>query len=360
MSSPLLKVIARNIQDHGPMDLGEYMTLCLSHPEHGYYMTRDPFGRGGDFITAPEVSQLFGEMIGVWFADLWIKMGSPPEFVLLECGPGRGTLMADILRATKSVKGFHEAAQIHLMEISPVLKAAQKAVLDDYDPHWIDDLSVVPASFPVLIVANEFLDALPVRQLERRGGQWMERTVSLLGDDMLMPSYKPLDDAWKPDIIDNGKDGVFEISLVLNQVIKSVDILLKKQGGAALFIDYGHTQSAMGDTLQAVKTHRFASIFDTPGESDITAHVDFENIEKIATADGVNVHGPVTQSTFLIELGIRVRAEALKAGAKPDQAKQIEEGLIRLIDTAQMGTLFKVLALCDDPQIMPAGFHESL
>lgn len=363
-SSPLTDIIKDRIRVQGFMDMGEYMALCLGHPQHGYYMTRDPFGRNGDFITAPEVSQMFGEMIGMWLADLWIKMGRPSEFILLEMGPGRGTLMEDILRTTKSLPGFHAAMKLHLMEMSPVLKAAQKQKLGIYDPVWIDDLAALNSAIPVLVVANEFLDALPVRQLVRRGGAWWERVVAIDENDTFRDAIKQMPGELIPlmpdDILSGHEDGVFEASPVLNHIIKSVDILLKKQGGVALFLDYGHAHSAMGDTLQAMKDHAYTSIFDTPGSCDLTTHVDFENIARTAQSDDIIVHGPTTQGAFLKELGIEVRAERLLAGANAAQAEDLRSGMHRLIDTDQMGSLFKVIALTSDPNMEIAGFHDSL
>lgn len=372
--SPLLDLIRTRIAQDGPMDMAEYMALCLGHPQHGYYMTRDPFGAAGDFTTAPEISQLFGEMIGVWLADLWIKSGSPSEFILLEVGAGRGTLMADIMRATKRVAGFHEAAKIHLMEMSPVLRNAQSEALTNYETRWIDDLEALNSAIPAFVIGNEFLDALPVHQLERRGGQWYERVIGLDEDNSLQPGVKAADfsllENVPPEILNTKNDGIFETSRVLNQFIKSVDNLLIKQSGAALFLDYGHFQSSMGDTMQAVKAHQFVGIFETPGTCDLTAHVDFENIARIAKQDGLAVHGPVTQRDFLRSLGIEFRAEKLIHALQPsassvcgiDEPKieAIKAGLNRLIDTDQMGILFKVIALCHDPEIIPAGFHEGL
>lgn len=364
MSTKLLEIIRDEIRKSGPMDIGRYMELCLSHPAHGYYVTRDPFGVAGDFTTAPEISQLFGEMVGAWLADLWIKLGSPTEFLLVECGPGRGTLMADIMRSTKNVPGFHDAARIFLLEMSPVLKDIQKQKLEAYDTRWIDDLAQLPPLLPVLLVANEFLDALPVRQVVKANDNFKERGVSVMADDTLSLTEMEADEAalktLPPKILKGAEEGVFETSLVLNQYMKSVDILLKKQKGAALFIDYGHARSAMGETLQVVKSHQFAGLFDTPGSCDITAHVDFENVANIAQNDGLTVHGPVTQGQFLRGLGIEHRAERLWAVANEAQKELISTGLKRLIDTEQMGSLFKVLAVCHDPLIRPEGFDEDL
>lgn len=360
MPQSLLEIIKGRIRESGPITVADYMDLCLGHPDHGYYMTRDPLGAGGDFTTSPEISQLFGEMIGVWLADLWIKSGRPLEFTLLECGPGRGTLMADIMRATKGVEGFHAAARIALMEMSPVLKDAQSRALRGYDPYWIGDIARLEGSAPVFLVANEFLDALPIRQFIKRGGEWRERGVSVGGCGQLefcdLPADADILNAFPQAIKGSVESGYFETSLVLNQFIKSVNILLKKQGGAALFIDYGHVRASLGDSLQAMKEHKFAGIFDTPGSCDLTAHVDFENIARIGAGDGMAVRGPVTQRAFLQELGVELRAAMLCAGANPVQAQEILSGLKRISDTAGMGSLFKVLALTSDPELVPEGF----
>lgn len=346
------------------MDIGTYMALCLGHPEHGYYMTRDPFGAGGDFTTAPEISQMFGEMIGVWCVDMWIKLGAPPEFVLLECGPGRGTLMADIMRATKHVPGFHNAAKIHLLEMSEALRNAQTRALERYTVSHIGALSKVKAGLPVILVGNEFLDALPVRQIEHKNGKWWERKIGISDTGGLEIGFSEAENLVLENvpgaILGAKEEGVFETSPYLNQFLKSVDNLLINQKGVALFVDYGHMRSALGDTLQAVRSHRFENVLENPGENDITAHVDFENIVRIAKEDGVAVHGPVTQREFLQRLGIEVRAEALMNGAKTSQNNSIRTGLNRLIDTEQMGSLFKVICLCSDSTLMPEGFNENL
>lgn len=360
MSSNLSDVIARVIAQHGPMSVGEYMSLCLGHPEHGYYMTRDPFGVDGDFTTAPEISQMFGEMVGVWIADTWMKLGSPKSFALVECGPGRGTLMEDALRAVKGVPDLHQSLRLFLMEISPVLKEAQASQLGQYSPTWISSFEELPDDMPVIVVGNEFLDALPIRQLIREKGAWSERVVALNGDGTfcfgaamcgqnvlnLVPSK----------ILHEEKDGVFEVSPAINQYIKRLSIVLKKQKGAALFVDYGHAISAMGDTLQAVKSHRFENVLEEPGERDLTAHVDFENVAVQATKSGIFSSPIVSQSDFLKTMGIEMRAVSLKQNATESQAQDIDAALYRLLDEKQMGQLFKVIALCHDERIQLAGF----
>ncbi len=324
------------IQKEGPIDVGRFMALALGHPEFGYYMTRDPFGRGGDFTTAPEISQMFGEMIGAWVADVWTQMGRP-DFVLLECGPGRGTLMADMMRATKNVPGFHEACSVHLMEISPVLKDKQAGVLADYKPMWHAGLESVPKDKPLIMIANEFLDALPVRQFVRDGGAWHERMVDFKdGTFVFVPE----------------QGEIMEQSPACVDFIKDVSAHLQKTGGAALFIDYGYT-SGTGESLQAVKNHKYVPVLEDVGNADLTAHVDFAALKEVA---GVKVLGPVEQGAFLRKLGIEARAEMLAQKAAPEQKVQLQNALQRLCDSGQMGSLFKVMGLVHGETIHPAGF----
>lgn len=358
MSRALHDIIVSRIRQQGPMDLGEYMMLCLGHPEHGYYMNRDPFGTKGDFITAPEVSQMFGEMIGAWIGDTWEKLGSPKQFALVECGPGRGTLMEDALRATKNLPGFHEALRLYLLEMSPTLKAAQKERLRTYNPVWLNTLDGLP-DMPVILIGNEFLDALPIRQVAFRE-EWVETVIGVDEGETLREGVKAADPTLlahiPPKILDEQSEKIFEISPVLNQYIKTVCNLLKSHTGAALFIDYGHAIAAHGNSLQAVRSHRFENPFENPGEADITAHVDFENLARLGASSGLRATPCVTQGEFLRTLGIEIRAEMLKRHANKDQALQIESGLKRLVAEDQMGTLFKVMALCHDPRIQLAGF----
>jgi NADH dehydrogenase [ubiquinone] 1 alpha subcomplex assembly factor 7 len=348
MPKPLEDLIRAQIGMNGPMDVGTFMNLTLGHPQHGYYMTRDPFGQGGDFTTAPEISQIFGELIGAWVADMWAQMGRPEKFIWLECGPGRGTLMADALRATRKVPGFHAAAKIVLMEMSLKLRDRQVQTLADYDVAWVDGLDdrmIAMSDTPVICIANEFLDALPVRQFVRQDGVWHERVVGVV-DGVLAFGLSPPVDA--PS--DATRDGMYEIAPARNAFVRQLAARINRTGGAALLIDYGYERSAPGDTLQAVKAHKFAPVLDEPGDADITAHVDFQAIAQ--AAQGVTVHGPVGQGDFLRNLGIGIRAEMLKARG---DAAVIDEAVRRLTDDGQMGTLFKVMALCAGAGLKPAG-----
>ncbi len=335
------------IRTRGAIDVGEFMALALGHPTLGYYMKQDPFGKGGDFITAPEISQMFGEMIAAWIMDTWQQMGEK-EFVLLECGPGRGTLMADIMRATKNVPGFHDAAKVHLMEISPVLRSMQGSALAAYDPQWHANLSTVP-DMPMIVIANEFLDALPVRQLVKSVDGWGERVVGL-EDDKFVFQNRPL----PLNIPVEAKPGdIFEISPARSGFVTD---LTKKLNGAALIIDYGHAVSGVGDTLQAMKDHKFVSPLEFVGDADLTTHVDFFAVKQVAEAAGGAVFGPVEQGRFLNATGIAHRADILKARASEAQKFDIEKALHRLTDSSQMGSLFKVMGITNGQALRPAGF----
>lgn len=334
MASLLEDIIKERIRKNGPMGVGAFMSLALGHPEHGYYINRDPLGRGGDFITAPEVSQLFGEMIGVWVADVWMQMGRPERFILLECGPGRGTLMADMLRATQNVAGFYDAAQICFLEMSPVLCEAQRGALEGREIQWFECLEDVSNDAPMIVVGNEFLDALPFQQFVGD----CERVVALSGDALV----------FVPE-----EGDIFERSAERERFAADVCGRLKAQGGAALFIDYGHVRSGAGDTFQAVKGHEYVDVFSHIGDADLTSHVDFEALGRAVEA---SVFGPVTQGAFLKALGIELRLEALRQKAGEQQAEMLEKGLHRLVDSAQMGELFKVIGFTHDKNIIPAGF----
>ena len=341
------QLIAR-IRAHGPISIAEYMRECNAH----YYATRDPFGAAGDFTTAPEISQVFGELIGAWCADYWRRMGAPDPVLLVELGAGRGTLMADALRATKRVPGFHDALQLHLVEQSPALRRMQQEKLAAHKPQFHDNVTRLPPG-PLLVIANEFFDALPIAQFEYRAGQTHERKVAVDGDSLVLRRESTRDET-----VRGAHDGDIKEASVSGYVMAhALARGIARAGGAMLIIDYGYFPGAFGDTLQALRRHRPLSIFDSPGEADLTAHVDFESLAKAATSGGADVHGPVTQAQFLIELGIAAREAALLKNANPDQQSTIRSGCRRLIEPAEMGTLFKVLALTQKGGPVPAGFR---
>ena len=335
------------------MPVAEYMSLCLTHPQHGYYMTRDPFGRSGDFITAPEISQMFGELIGLWAAAVWRKMGSPANLRLVELGPGRGTMMLDMLRAAQVMPGFRQAIVVHLVEVSPVLERRQRQTLNGLDVPlmWHRRIDDVPAG-PLIVVANEFFDALPVHQAIKRQDGWCERLVGIgangnftfvTGSTPIPRFAETLPDAVRDAPIDSifewrGQQEVFEIGR-----------RLVHDGGAALVIDYGHTEGEWGDTLQAVAGHAFAQPLEQPGRVDLTAHVDFQALTVAAESVGADVQGPLTQREFLQRLGIERRAESLKLRAAAEQAASIESAVMRLLEPKAdgMGRLFKVVGLTE-------------
>jgi NADH dehydrogenase [ubiquinone] 1 alpha subcomplex assembly factor 7 len=343
--TPLLEEIKRIIALEGPLTIERYMALCLGHPTHGYYATRDPFGAEGDFTTAPEISQIFGELLGLWTAEVWRLLGAPEPVRLVELGPGRGTLMSDLLRAGRVVPGFLAAADVHLVETSTLLRArqAEKLSSSPVPIAWHTDFSEVPAG-PAIVVANEFFDALPVRQYLRTERGWCERLVGLGDDGGLTFGLAAEPDRRLPD---SGAAGeVLEWPAIALDVVADLAARLVAHGGAALVIDYGHSASAFGDTLQAVKRHAFADPLAEPGEADLTVHLDFARLAEAAGACGAKVHGPVPQGEFLRALGIEARARALQTRATPAQAADLESALHRLTDSGPdgMGSLFKVMA----------------
>jgi SAM-dependent MidA family methyltransferase len=343
--SALKAELIRLIRDEGPLSISSYMALCLGHPRHGYYMTRDPFGAQGDFTTAPEISQMFGELIGLWAGTVWRMMGGPASVRLVELGPGRGTLMADALRAAKAVPGLRDALSVHLVEMSPVLRQVQARTLAGVaDPVWHDGVADALVG-PAIIVANEFLDALPLDQFVRAVDGWRERLVGLDAEGGLAFG---LAGAVEPAIaIDAPQGAVIEQPLAALDVVATMSRHLAQAGGAALFIDYGASRSGFGDTLQAVKRQLHADPLAEPGEADLTVHVDFERMAQAGLRAGAAAHGPVTQRDFLGVLGLAQRAQALSAKATPEQAAAISSAFDRLTETGAtgMGELFKVLAL---------------
>lgn len=347
----LIEYLKNHIIQHGPVPVAEYMALALAHPEYGYYMRGDPLGVAGDFTTAPEISQMFGEVLAAYFVHQWMKIGQPEHFIFLECGPGRGTLMADMMRTGSVFPGFAEAAQVHLLETSPVLRDKQASMLADYEPVWHEDLSEVPRDMPILAVANEFLDALPVEQYEMGVDGWCARKVgyeddgegfwiAMDGEGAVTPAF---DTALAEQRAKIGE--IAEVSPARSGFVRAMCEKLKAAGGSALFIDYGHSKSGFGDTLQAIKDHEYCDVLAHMGEADLTAHVDFEALKNVAERAGVDVSGPMEQGEFLRVMGMFERAETLKEAATAKQRTEIEVALRRLTHPDEMGRLFKVMGL---------------
>lgn len=352
MSAVFENVIRKKIETDGAMDIGTFMSLVVAQ----YYKTRDPFGVDGDFTTAPEISQMFGELIGAWLADMWMQMGSPAPFTVVECGPGRGTLMVDILRATRHVEGFHRGAQVCLIETSPVLQEKQRAVLREFDfIHWREAIEEVPVRGPVLLIGNEFLDALPVRQFMRDHAGWQERVVRV-EDGQLCFGFEQAEKSvlsLLPALTVTQK--IYEVSPARLDFAKTCCTLLEQAGGAALFIDYGYTKRVAGDTLQAVRGHQYTDVLGFVGMSDLTAHVDFVALEEAVAAQNGQFFGIVSQGEFLQALGIRRRAQVLQQ-AFPARSSEIDSALNRLISPSEMGDIFKVTGFGYGYNFTPAGF----
>jgi SAM-dependent MidA family methyltransferase len=339
--------LRRLIAAQGPIPVADYMALANAH----YYATRDPLGAAGDFVTAPEISQMFGELVGLALADLWHRAGRPAQARYLELGPGRGTLAADALRAMRAA-GLEPGA--HFVETSPVLRAAQAARVPN--AAWHDDLSGLPEQGPILAVANEFFDALPIRQLVSTATGWRERLVAVDGDRFVPAAGLTVPADAIPGPVRAAPAGaVVETSPASIATVRRLADRLNRQGGAALIIDYGHDRSSAGDTLQAVRLHDYADPWLEPGESDLTAHVDFESLAGAAAEAGVRVHGPVAQGEWLLSLGIDARAEAL-ARSDPRRSEELRTARDRLVSPEQMGRLFRVMGLSAPAWPAPEGF----
>lgn len=359
--TPLLGELRRLIAVEGPISIERYMALCLGHPVHGYYRTRDPLGAAGDFTTAPEISQIFGELLGLWTAEVWHGLGRPAPFRLVELGPGRGTLMADARRALRAAApDCLAASDLHLVETSPPLRAAQGRALANAAPTWHDTIDTLPGG-PTILIANEFFDALPVRQYQRTERGWCERRVGLkdgggLNGDALAFGLSPDP---TPEITAQAAPGaILTLPAVALDLTRQLGNHLAREGGALVAIDYGDLYGGTADTLQAVAHHRFADPLEAPGETDLTAQVDFAALARAAAGAGAVVHGPVTQGDFLLALGLAQRAERLAARANPVQAAAVKAGADRLIDrtTRGMGHLFKVMGIAGPGQPGLPGF----
>ena len=338
--------LARAITLGGPIPVAQFMAAANAH----YYATRDPLGAGGDFITAPEISQMFGELLGAWCADLWVRAGKP-QIRYVELGPGRGTLAADALRAMASA-GLRPP--VHFVETSPVLRALQTERVPDAHVH--DDVGSLPDDCPLLVIANEFFDALPVYQLVKASDGWRERRVACQDVIFLPVAGKLVPETLIPENLQTAPAGsIIESSPASVAIARALAARVVKQGGAALIVDYGYDGPAIGETLQAVKGHGFANPFEAPGEHDLTAHVDFTALAAIATLGGARVRGPVPQGDFLGSLGIAERA-AMLARANRDEGEKLAEAHRRLTSPADMGSLFRAMAIVSPDWPEPAGF----
>ncbi len=347
-ATPLARKFAARLASEGPVSVHDYMGACLYDPEYGYYRTKAAIGQGGDFITAPEISQVFGELIGLWAGEVWRQMGEPAALKVIELGPGRGTLIADALRALKVLPGFLAGASIHLVETSKALQEAQRAALAQAPARisWHEDLNRAPEG-PAIVIANEFFDCLPVRQFvfDAAAAGWRERMIELkdgafqLAAGPVVETPPGLVSALAHDIEDGA---IFEHRPAIASLI---DAFATRSPFAALIVDYGYSRSSLGDTAQTVKGHRFAGLFDAPGESDITAHVDFAHLKQAAADANMNAFGPMPMGEWLLRLGLEARVRQLLSRASEEEADELKSRVARLVDPAQMGALFKVLLL---------------
>jgi NADH dehydrogenase [ubiquinone] 1 alpha subcomplex assembly factor 7 len=362
--------IKRLIAHEGPISVERYMALALYDECRGYYMTRDPFGEAGDFTTAPEISQVFGELIGLWVAEVARHLPAAGAIRLVELGPGRGTLMADMLRALKVVPELRARLAVHLVETSLVLRARQQAVLRDSGvaTTWHARHEEVPAG-PAIIVANEFFDALPIRQFVRTERGWCERLIGLGPDGALAFGLAGEADPALRQAAPVG--ALLEVSPMGLSIVGALARRLAQDAGAALVVDYGHARSGLGETLQAVKRHAFVDPLTEPGEADLTAHVDFSALSAAAHAGGAAVYGPIAQGELLTALGIAQRSARLKQKADARQRADIDAALTRLagmgerdmdkrdMDKRDMGTLFKAMAIAHPALPPPPGFDRT-
>jgi SAM-dependent MidA family methyltransferase len=345
--------LKRQIAQGGPITVAQFMAQALMDPRDGYYSTRPQLGERGDFITAPMCSQMFGELIGLWCAELWSRMGRPARVIWAELGPGDGTLMQDALRAVRAAPGFLDAAELWLVEPSELLQKAQRERLEGSSARWTTDLEELPTDAPLIAVANEVLDCLPARQFVRTGQGWSERMVGLGPDGSLAFGLSPTPAT--RSLPDAPEGAVLEVSPAQEALGAALGARVAAQGGAALLIDYGRDAPGFGDTLQALKGHHKVTPLDTPGEADLTVHADFPAVLAAARAPGAETSGPLGQGELLRRLGVEARAAAL-ARARPDKAAAISRQLQRLVAPDQMGELFKA-ACIHAPGLVPPGFE---
>lgn len=358
-TTPLEHRLKALIRLNGPLSIADYMAICLGDPDYGYYMARDPFGPRGDFVTAPEVSQMFGELLGLWAVDLWMAAGQPPLVHLVELGPGRGTLMIDAMRAAGVAPAFMAAVHVHMIESSPRLTAVQwdRLAAAGIAADWHDRIDRLPPG-PIIVIANEFFDALPIRQFQRMQGIWRERVVGLDAEDRLtfgvgatvLPSTDiPADLASSPD------GAILEMAPIAFATMEALGARIARSGLGLIAIDYGYATTAIGDSFQAVRAHKPVDPLLRPGEADLTAHVNFDALARAAERSGAIAHGVVEQGDFLLRLGLAERAGRLGANKDKAARDQIVADVNRLVGSDEMGSLFKVLAVTARG-LKPAGF----
>ena len=358
--TPLEERLITLIKANGPISIADYMADALAHPQEGYYTARQSIGADGDFITAPEVSQIFGELIGAWMVQTWLELGSPKEFALIELGPGRGVLMEDALRTAALRPEFLNAASLIFVEASGRLRHEQRQRLKAFSSRlaWADDLQQAfekaPPGAPIILIANEFFDCLPIRQFQRTGDGWRERMITICDkQERLVFTTAPTPPA--PAIVIAPSDGhdedapqegtIFELCADGTAHIEAIARKITAQKGRALIIDYGRQKSGFGETLQAVRAHQFWPVLSAPGLADITAHVDFETLAGAAVEMGAGVYGPLAQGTFLQNLGLGMRLERICAGKSAAEQAALHTGAHRIAAPSQMGELFKALCL---------------
>lgn len=364
--TPLEERLITLIDDHGPIRVGDYMADALGHPQHGYYMTEAAFGSEGDFTTAPEISQIFGELIGAWLVNAWEEIGAPSLFNLIELGPGRGTLMADILRTAKVRPKFLKAARVYMIETSGRQRYAQQRKLQDIGQPitWATELHDIPAA-PTLFIANEFFDCLPIRQFikttQENEPSWRENLVSYTqtreGKRLCFVLSEALHNTPTGAPAGAKPEDIFEFSADAQSLIRDIAVRLQAHKGRALIIDYGHGRSGFGSTVQAVKNHQYWHPLEAPGMADVTAHVDFATLARTGREKKLLVHGPERQGRFLSRLGFDARKKAILKTAEKEAHALVLSGADRLVNADEMGTLFKALCLSSPSLKTPAGFE---
>ncbi len=355
--SELTEIIKTRIAENGPISIGEYIHLCLGHPEHGYYINRDPFGPDGDFVTAPEISQMFGEMLALWLMQAWVDQGQPERFVLAELGPGRGTLMNDMLRTAETLPPFLAAAEVWLVETSPAMRRKQSAVLMGKNPHWANSIDELPEA-PLFLVANEFFDALPMHQFRHTDAGWQERLIEVKDGKLAYTHGRPAQNPDLDEFFPMLPENLYaEVSYAGEDIAEKIGNRIAEHGGAALIIDYGEWDGA-GDSLQAVQNHEpVDELHHEHGAADVTAHVNFAALARAAGA--ARTEGCEPQGTFLRRIGMDVRAEMLSNAAGNDEVvEEIMTAHRRLTHTEEMGTLFKVMAIVPKDAPKTPGFED--